>query len=393
MKTVLASCLLLLLWSCSSEEVTKNYRAHLLINDSLSIPFMLHFHPSTSTYTVSNANELIDQLTPSKIGDSIDLEHPVFDSHLRFIVENDSLRGYWYNGEKGDYKMGFHAELNETRFDHNYGNTDPSGTWAVTFGEGDEITPAVGIFELKDNSVEGTFLTETGDYRYLAGAMNGDSLLLSTFDFAHAFLFLANIENNEVSGTFYSGHHWEEHWEGHIAEDAKLRNALDLVSINDSLEGDFLFKGLSGETIDIDHALFKDKAIVIQLFGSWCPNCYDESVFLNSLYESQKYKDVCIIGVGFERRKTFEEAKLKIEKFRSGLDIKYPLAYGGYADKNAAKLNFPALDKVIAFPSMIFYDKDHHLVAVHSGFSGPGTGKYYLESKREIVELINIIQE
>ena len=60
------------------------------------------------------------------------------------------------------------------------------------------------------NRVTGTLRTNTGDYRYLEGIVDGDSLRLSTFDGAHAFLFTAKVTDSSLSGTFYSGNHFKE---------------------------------------------------------------------------------------------------------------------------------------------------------------------------------------
>jgi len=43
------------------------------------------------------------------------------------------------------------------------------------------------LFKQTKNKLTGTFLTTTGDYRYLDGIVTGDSLKLSTFDGAHAY--------------------------------------------------------------------------------------------------------------------------------------------------------------------------------------------------------------
>lgn len=53
-------------------------------------------------------------------------------------------------------------------------------------------------------------MTETGDYRYLEGVVNGNQLQLSTFDGAHAFLFTGTVTDSTINGHFYSGNHWKE---------------------------------------------------------------------------------------------------------------------------------------------------------------------------------------
>jgi thiol-disulfide isomerase/thioredoxin len=218
--------------------------------------------------------------------------------------------------------------------------------------------------------------------------------MISTFDFAHAFVFKARLVNNEMKGVFYSGNHWSAPFRAVVNPNAELGNPKELVEVIDSLGYNFVLRGLSGEQISIEHALFENKAVVIQIFGSWCPNCYDESIFLNNIYSDFPKNKIEFIGVAFERSSNFELAKEKIEKFRSGLSIKYPLAYGGTSNKDSAQMVFPFLKEVLSFPTLLFYNKDHELVGIHTGFSGPGTGDEYLKTRNEIVRAIeDLIRE
>ena len=51
---------------------------------------------------------------------------------------------------------------------------DIGGTWKVTFtSDSGGVTMAIGMFEQEGNHLSGTFLTNTGDYRFLEGEVNG----------------------------------------------------------------------------------------------------------------------------------------------------------------------------------------------------------------------------
>ena len=90
---------------------------------------------------------------------------------------------------------------------------------------------AVGVFNQKDNRVTGTFLTTTGDYRYLEGNIIGDSLLLSCFDAGgHAFLFKAKVgADKKMTGTFTSGFTGFETWTAQLDPKAELPDANSLT--------------------------------------------------------------------------------------------------------------------------------------------------------------------
>ncbi|MFY0643915.1 MAG: TlpA family protein disulfide reductase [Bacteroidia bacterium] len=393
MKLPLFYVLLLSLFSCKPSAESIVYRAELSINDSLGLPFFLSYNKTTEEYIIRNGSEKISGLYKTKIGDSIDLEHPVFNSSLRF-VEGDTLKGYWYNREKGSYKMPLIAFESAIRFQQKANpNKLIAERWSTEFDEGEDKYPAVGVFELTEGIVTGTFLTETGDYRYLEGVLSDSVLSLSTFDMSHAFLFLAKVQDDQLQGMFYSGHHFLCSWNAIADQNAQLRSAQNLVGLVDTAEVNFEVVDFNGDIISLDHPSFKGKPLVVQIFGSWCPNCYDESIYLREIYLELQKDSIQLIGVGFEKSENEEAAFLKLQKFREGLDIPYPLAYGGRADKELAQTVFPFLDKVVAFPTLLFFNKRHDLIAIHTGFSGPGTGDHYLNTKKEIESLVLSLKE
>jgi hypothetical protein len=52
---------------------------------------------------------------------------------------------------------------------------------------------------------------------------------------------------------------------------------------------------------------------------------------------------------------------------------------GGDACKSCANKLFPMLNTVMSFPTLIIIDKKGQVQKIHTGFSGPSTGKYYEE--------------
>jgi hypothetical protein len=85
------------------------------------------------------------------------------------------------------------------------------GRWSAIIGEGDGRDTTVGEFKQVGQKVTGTFLTTTGDYRFLEGTVSGDQLYLSCFDGGHAFLFTAKIAdtNTLTDGKFFAGLSWQ----------------------------------------------------------------------------------------------------------------------------------------------------------------------------------------
>jgi thiol-disulfide isomerase/thioredoxin len=123
--------------------------------------------------------------------------------------------------------------------------------------------------------------------------------------------------------------------------------------------------------------------------GSWCPNCLDENTFLASWYKVNHQRGVEIIGLGFERKDDFREAQNSLSRLKKRLDIQYKLLIAGKSTTESASKALPALTGISAFPTTLFIDKKGNVRKIHSGFSGPATGKYYDEFTTEFNQLID----
>ena len=96
---------------------------------------------------------------------------------------------------------------------------------------------AIAIFDQKNRTVKGTFLTTTGDYRYLEGIQKGEQLLLSCFDGEHAFLFKAQLgKNGALEGMFWSGRHWQQKWTAERNENISLGETPEATARRETVE-------------------------------------------------------------------------------------------------------------------------------------------------------------
>ena len=266
---------------------------------------------------------------------------------------------------------------------------DFAGRWTVDFASSDE--PAIGIFEVGDNQIAtGTFLTTTGDYRYLAGRVDGPYLRLSTFDGAHAFLFHARMQDDgTIEGDFWSGNWHHETWTAVRDEDAQLPDAFEQTSVTDeaALE-ELVFKDIEGTPTTVFDALDDTgaPARVLEIFGTWCPNCADAGRELVSLKE--KYGDkLGIVGLAFEVTEDFERSATQVRRHHEHIGSDWAVLIAGLSDKDKATATLGFLDKVRSYPTLVFLNADNEVRAVYSGFSGPATGEAYTK-QRECFEVL-----
>ncbi|MBC6607400.1 TlpA family protein disulfide reductase [Hymenobacter sp. BT188] len=404
----LATALLLSLGACQSNSSSEKTAAvqnesgaasalkpgtwrAVLSTQGQEIPFLFDVEAvgGKSVVYLRNGEERLklDEITTA--GDSTTITLGVFDAALVVRADGEGkLKGAWVKYDAPEpYRVPFTATLGRQKLFPAASGQPQSfdGTWSVTFKDDEGQTyPAVGVFKQNGNDVKGTFLTTTGDYRYLDGQVDGNKLQLSTFDGNHGYLFTAtrNSDTNTIiNGDFYSGKSGHETWTAKLDANAKLPDANSLTFLKPGEKKlDFKFPNIyEGGSISPSDPKYKGKVVVVQLLGSWCPNCMDETNFLAPWYEKNKSRGVEVIGLGFERSPDQKKAAQRLIKMKERLDVGYDLAVAGIADKDAAGKALPQINKVLAFPTTIILDKKGDVRKIHTGFSGPGTGKYYDE--------------
>src|SRR5690606_12734307 len=89
----------------------------------------------------------------------------------------------------------------------------------------------IGEFRQRGNQLEGTFLTNYGDYRFLSGEIDGDTFYLSAYAGASPSLFIGKMVNDSIVGDMYSGPVNHSKWEAKADENAKLDDAYDVTRL------------------------------------------------------------------------------------------------------------------------------------------------------------------
>jgi len=63
------------------------------------------------------------------------------------------------------------------------------------------------------------------------------------------------------------------------------------------------------EKVSLSDPKYKNKAVIVQIMGSWCPNCMDESAYLSKVYKQYNKQGLEIIALAYERTSDAERAK------------------------------------------------------------------------------------
>jgi thiol-disulfide isomerase/thioredoxin len=330
--------------------------------------------------------------------DSLFIQMPFFESGFAAKLNSDgNLQGEWIKHYgKRILRLPFEAEFNNK---NRFKVTAPpvaniSGTWVSTFTSGNRTSTFVTTFHQDGHHLSGAVLNPTGDFRFLDGVVSGDSLKLSTFDGGNAYLLTAKIDNqNTVSGgKFYAGATGVSEWTSKRNDTASItdnfNNGIEPLS-NTSLNFSFP-DSKTGKMISINDDRFKNKVVVVQILGSWCPNCMDETKFLSEYYNKNHQRGFEVIGLAYERTPDFKASQKALKPFEKRLNVQYPILITGVAvsDTNLTQKTLPQIKKIKAFPTSIFIDKKGNIRKIDSGFNGPATGEYYTKFKKEFNQFV-----
>jgi thiol-disulfide isomerase/thioredoxin len=366
----------------------------------IEIPFNLDIIQSEDkaiTAKITNAGEVITINEVDLVGDSIHFQLPVFEGTLQAKIVRGNMHGtYTHRASGRSWTVPFMAEQGIT--DRFPGYTEPptgniTGKWEVRVGSKDQGEKQIGEFIQEGSHLTGTFLTTTGDYRFLEGKVAGNKIMLSAFDGAHALVFLANLspEGTLENGIFSGGPSWKGEWSAFRNDTVTLPDATTLTFLRPGYDRiEFSFPDTEGSLVSLTDASYQGKPIIIQIMGSWCPNCMDETRFFTELYNDYKDKDLEIIALCYESSDPVKSAKA-INRFREHTGAGYTFLHAGESNKKKASETLPMLNRVLSFPTSIFIGRDGRIEKIFTGFSGPGTGNHYAELKKEMIETVDKI--
>ncbi|MBC7687005.1 MAG: TlpA family protein disulfide reductase [Aquabacterium sp.] len=375
-----------------------NWQAQLHREDGNNIVFTFEWKTENSkqVWYIKNAAEKLRVSNIVASGDSFFVQMPVFESQFRFIYRNGNLSGLWI--KKGAVKsqlLPFSASKGVERFTVNgKAQKNISGRWAVNFSGAGPGEISVGEFLQKGSMVTGTILNASGDYRYLEGIVTKDSLLLSAFDGGHAFIFKAHINSDSsiTDGHFFSGAAGKETWAAIKNNNAKVLKETVVMHVRPGEERlDFSFKDIDGKQVSINDNRFKNKVVIVQLMGSWCPNCMDETAFLSDYYNNNKQRGVEIIALAYEYTTDWDRSIKSLKKIQQNFNVQYPILNTEVAvtDSLRTQKTLPQLTDIKSYPSLIIIDKKGKVRKLETNFNGPATGEHYAMYKKEFEATVN----
>jgi thiol-disulfide isomerase/thioredoxin len=390
--SILAASMLLLSFSALAESLKTGPWRFELRTANAAVPFILDFQQNKGvlTATLNNGKETIELNDIEANSKHISIPLQTYEVSLELEPPKDGkLTGYLIRHNKNPKVktpvLGFHGEDERFPEEKSKPKIDLNGRWKVTLlDEQDKKEEGVIVFEQKGNELSGSILTPTGDYRYMTGFVSGSEFEAASFDGMYNYLFRGHVKDGKLEAKILANYMTKI--TGHKDEKAELPDAYKQTQV-ESLN--FKFPNLLGKEVSLSDKRFKNKPVIVQFFGSWCPNCLDEMNFLVPWYKENKKRGIEIVALAFERSVDHAEAKKQLIKTQKKKDIPYPLLIAGYTAEDKPMDKIKGLKNFISFPTTIFLNKNHEVVKVHAGFTGPSTGEFYDQWKKEFNQTVD----
>lgn len=343
-------------------------------------------------------------------------------------VEGDAIKGSFFNGERritstrgqltGDdltlwfdqYATRLEAKVKDGKLEGEYVRTrnaypfraSPStgesaaaaadvpsieGTW-ITTADSNKGEQAWRFIARQDGaSIEGTILRIDGDTGTLTGSYQDGRFVLSHFSGARPLLLEVTPQDD---GTLVL----------ELNEKTKLRaaraNTSKAADIGKPTESSrhtriedpsepfrFSFPDLEGNLVSHTDPKFQGKVVLVNISGSWCPNCHDEAPFLVSLYDKYRDQGFEIVSLSFESGDQLENPT-RLRAFIDEYGIDYTVLLPGEPSEVEEKV--PQAVNLNSFPTTFILGRDGRVRHVHAGFPSPGSAEYYEKAVNEITE-------
>jgi thiol-disulfide isomerase/thioredoxin len=321
-------------------------------------------------------------------GDSLLLEMGDFAATIRALVDGDSLVGFYHNvGNRGPRTIPFHASRGIWPV-----SPPPEtlvGRWDATFNPTSRPSPRVFEFHRTPRGLEGTIISNSGDYGLFWGGAVADSFAMAHFDGSFVYLLAGRLDGDTLRGVFHAGLQSQTPFVAvRSTGDQHLTPPTEVVQADTTSVFRFAFPSVAGGMVTSDDGRFRGKVVIVDIFGTWCPTCHDAAPVLVDLYRRYHERGLEMVGLAYEVTGDTAIDGALVRRYRDKYGIAFPLLLAGVNDRDSPAATQPQLSGPIAFPTTIFIDRSGRVRSVHAGFYGPATGAAYDGLRRDFEALV-----
>lgn len=318
------------------------------------------------------------------------LSFGIDDARVKFEakLEGERMVGVWRRvSSGGTAELPFTAARTPIPLTDKKGSSNAAdfiGEWfCVRRDASGKETPVTIIVRAEGDKIGGTGIDPSGDYGVLSGALAGDRLVLSRFDGQSLSLVVASREGENLSAAVSTSPGSQFTISG-ARKGAALPDPGSVAKVNNL---SFEYPDTAGKRIKFPDAQYKGKVVIVNIMGTWCHNCHDETPLLIELYKRYHDRGLEIVSLCFEATASEAEDKRAIERYRTSRKIPYTMLYAGKVDTSPAQ-QVTGLENFGGYPTNIFIGRNGQVAVTHTGFWGPATGEKYLNVRKHFEETV-----
>jgi thiol-disulfide isomerase/thioredoxin len=235
--------------------------------------------------------------------------------------------------------------------------------------------------------VSAAILRVDGDTGAITGRYRDGKFVLSHFDGLRPALMEITIAQDGSLEIVQNGQFGKSTLTAVRAEEARAKGLPEPTdpdhhtSVKDLLEPfRFSFPDLNGRLVSNTDSRFEGKVVMVNITGSWCPNCHDEAPFLAETYKKYRNEGLEIVALNFEEADQLANPT-RLRAFIQKYGIEYPVLLcgepGDAKDKLTQAVNWNS------WPTTFFLGRDGRVRSVHAGFPSNGSGQLYEQAKKD----------
>lgn len=365
------------------------WRGVFTVNEA-NVPFNFELKgkdPEHVVFTLINGHRRDDFKVKRIAADSLFIKMNTYDAALFAKIETDGRITGEYRSLVPNFRgnaLPFVAEAGKKyRFVEPGKDLKPaydlSGKWELQIYSKEPTPNRIGLLKQEGNKLTGVVMSVVGDSRELEGTVQGDQFELSGFTGPSPIYIKGKINDDQsFSGELSLGIYNNVKFDGNKNAEAELPDPYKLTYLKEGYNKlDFTLPDLNGQTVSLSDTKYKGKVVIVEIIGTWCPNCTDQTAFLAPWFKKNKARGVEAIAIGFEQKDDLEYARYTLGKLKDKYGIEYDILFGGIADKKVASEKLPALNRMMAFPTTIIIDRKGDVRQIHTGYTGEVTGQYF----------------
>jgi thiol-disulfide isomerase/thioredoxin len=360
-----------------------------VISGGQEIPFRFEIEGSGSDVkgTFFNGDERFTSTSGQLAGGSLNLKWEYFAATLDAKVENGAIDGTYSRARSAP--LHFHATKS--------GKTTVSSNVPVIGGlwwlEGVKSSKGESawhfIVKQKGGEASAAILRVDGDTGTLSGSFDGSKFVLSHFSGLRPAVLEVTPNSDGTLKLVLNGKEETTAFRPDVAREKGLPEPTDPTQHtgvkNASEPFHFRFPDLNGKTVADSDPRFTGKVVLVDITGSWCPNCHDEAPFLAELYKKYRAKGLEIVGLSFEEADQLKDPT-RLRAFIQRYGIEYTVLLCG--DTSEAKDKLSQATNWDAWPTTFFVGRDGRVRGVHAGFPSQASGELYTKAKKDFTDQV-----